>query len=394
MKVLSLSTVFPNPSEPLLGAFVRKRLLALSRYADVRVIAPQPVLEYGGPKRRWAAGAGMQNARQDGPLTVYQPRWFYPPLVGWSNPGWLAASLWNDLKRLRATYPFDILDGHFGHPIAGACALLAGHCGVPFTITLRGDETMHAQGAGRRKMMQWGLKKAARVITVSNPLRDFAIELGVDPSRVTVIPNGVDTDIFHPTERTVARQKLGMDPAELHIVSVGYLIERKGHHRIVEALPGLRSAGLPVRLWVIGDPGREGAFADTIRRSMEERGASAWVQFVPAVPPPTLAEYMSAADVLCLPSTREGWPNVVNEALACGTPVVATNVGGVPDMLPSEQYGLVVPVLDGAALEQALGSALTRTWDREAIAQWGGSRNWDWAARQVYEQFSAILSGK
>jgi glycosyltransferase involved in cell wall biosynthesis len=101
---------------------------------------------------------------------------------------------------------------------------------------------------------------------------------------------------------------------------------------------------------------------------------------------------ISAADVMCLATTREGWPNVVHEALACGTPVVATDVGGIPDMIPSEDHGMVVPVNDAAALRDALRKALAKFWDHAAISARARARSWDRVAAEVLEQMRQVLA--
>ena len=173
------------------------------------------------------------------------------------------------------------------------------------------------------------------------------------------------------------------------MLSAGSLIERKGHHRVVQALheyPG-------VQLVIAGGAGREGRFEEEIRQLVSTLHMESRVRFLGHVSPAILPELMSAADLFCLASTREGWPNVVHEAMACGTPVVAADVGGVSDMVPSESYGYVVPVNDPAALREAIGKGLDRTWDHEAIAGWAASRSWENVAREVLEEFRAVLRG-
>ena len=137
--------------------------------------------------------------------------------------------------------------------------------------------------------------------------------------------------------------------------------------------------------------GPDGSFAAQIRRTVVETGMAEHVEFTGKVGAEGMAEWLSAADVLCLASDREGWPNVVHEALACGTPVVATDVGGVPDLIPSSGFGLVVAPRDQAALDRAVHEALSRTWDREAIANWGMSRTWETVAGDVLRQWRAVL---
>ncbi|OHE82059.1 MAG: hypothetical protein A2107_14960 [Verrucomicrobia bacterium GWF2_62_7] len=390
LRILSFSTVYPRPTEPRFGIFVRARLQKLAVLADVAVVAPVAPIEYGSPNQRWFDLSRAPLHRMDDALRVEHPRWFYPPLFGWSHSWWLARCAEGSFGRLQQEFPFQVIDAHFGHPEASAAFRLARKFGVPFTVTLRGNETFHAEDPRKRRRMAEALRAAARVIAVSEPLRDFGIELGVDPKRAVVIPNGIDSAVFHPRNRSAERQRLGMVDSELHILSAGYLIERKGHHRIVETLAGLQGHGRTVRLWIVGDPGAEGDFAAGIRRRVSQCGVQASVTFVPAVPASELACYMSACDLFCLATSREGWPNVVNEALACGTPVVATNVGGVPAMIPDPRFGLIVPPGDSAALGNALARAMSMEWDRDAIACQGLSRSWEQVAKEVYEQLRAV----
>jgi glycosyltransferase involved in cell wall biosynthesis len=298
------------------------------------------------------------------------------------------------LRRLRRTVPFDILDTHFGHPDGIAGGLISRALGVPFTMTLRGNEPAHASSRLVRRSLAWAVQEAVRVFTVSERLRQFAIGLGANPDKVKTIPNGVDTSIFHPGERIANRIQYGLDPHKPLIVSAGALIERKGHHRVIRAVSALnRAACGRVQLAIIGPAGPEGAYEQVIRQTISTLHLEADVRLVGSVSAPEMARWMSAADVLCLASTREGWPNVVNEALACGTPVVAADVGAVPDMLPDARYGLVVPINDEAALGAALDQALRKEWDRSAITAWGQRRSWGHVAQDVLEEMHSAIAG-
>jgi len=189
---------------------------------------------------------------------------------------------------------------------------------VPFTMTLRGNEPTHSRRGLSKYFMKSAVRRASRVFTVSRRLRDFAIGLGAEPERVKVIPNGVDVSNFFPRDKTACRVKHGFDLDLPLIVSAGALIERKGHHRIVRALERLAKSGMAARLVIAGGAGPDGDYENKIRRIAAELGVEGSVRFLGAVPPDAMAEVMSAADVFCLASTREGWPNVVHEALACG----------------------------------------------------------------------------
>lgn len=384
LRILSFSTVYPRPLEPNHGIFVQRRLQALAGAADVLVVAPVPWFEPGHPGHRFPGFARFQDSK-DPALPVLRPRWLYAPGLHWLTAAALAARCLPTLLLAARRFPFDVIDAHFGYPAGVAAALLSAATRRPFAVTLRGNETMHAQSGAARRMMAWCFRRASAVICVSRALADFAVSLGADPQRCRVIPNGIDTSVFHPVDRHAARARFGMREERRHILSTGYLIERKGHHRILEALPELHARGIPADLWIVGGRGREGDFAAAIRAAVERLALRDCVHMVPPVPPVELAAMMAAADLFCLASSREGWPNVVNEALACGTPAVTTRVGAASDMVPDETYGSVVPPGDAGALANALAEALAKEWDRQAIARWGGSRSWQQVAAETLE---------
>ncbi len=392
LRVLSLSTVFPNPAEENLGCFVRHRLAALAERASVRVVAPVAVVDYAA--RGWRK-PGIPQVREDGGLRIYHPGWVYLPEGGYTNGFWLAARLLPFLGVLRREDPFEVIDAHFAHPEGIAAALLGAAFHCPFTITLRGNEIVHARSRGKRRWIRWALQRAARVIAVSESLRRFAIAQGAAETRVWTIPNGIDAGVFYPRPYAEARAKLGIPERCRAIVSAGYLVEGKGHHRVMRALSEIRRDRDNAELWVIGGPGRDGQFENQLHGYAREYGLGNAVHFMGSVAPATLADYMSAADVFCLASSREGWPNVVHEAQACGTPVVATAVGAVKEMIPRPELGYVVAAGDQAGLTAALRKAMETRWDRVAIAAWGGARSWRQVAEETAEALGeAAMEGK
>lgn len=389
-RILSLSTVFPRPAEPAYGIFVARRLEALSRWMPVRVVAPVPLAELRGGRLVWSPRSVPRQARR-GALRIDHPRWFYPPGLGPLHAWCLAARLAPLLRAMLSEDPFDLIDAHFGYPEGAAAARLAQRLGKPFAVTLRGNETAHAASAAKKAQMAVAMKQAAAVIAVSSALRDFAIELGAPPGRCVVIGNGVDTGVFHPRPREEARRRLGMAPDRVHLLSAGYLIPRKGHHVLAGLLPALHAAGIPADLWIAGGPGREGDIRPELNRIIAQHRLGPFVHLTGPVTPETLAEYMSACDLFCLASSREGWPNVVHEAMACGAPVVATRVGAVEEIVGGAECGIIVPPGDGPALLEALLAALRRRFDREAIAARAASRSWDQVAREVRGVFETIV---
>ncbi len=389
LRILTLSSTFPNPREPNAGIFIRSRVSHMAELADLKVAAPVALMNYAKLLGASVSSGKILRRQRDQNLDVLHPRWVYPPFGGVLNPLCLALALLRPLSRLRAEFPFNLIDAHFGYPDGIAAALLARFFRCPFTVTLRGSEVIHARRRLRRVALRYALRRADRVFTVSERLRQFALSLGVDQARAVTIPNGIDATVFFARDRGECRRKHGIEAAERIILSVGHLIELKGHHRIVEALRALMARGIDARLLIAGDAGRAASMAERLRRQIQDLGLDERVQLIGRVAADTLAELMSAADVLCLASSSEGWPNVVHEALSCGLPVVATDVGAVPEMIPSDQFGLVVPAGDIPALTNALALALQKPWQRAAIAAWGNSRSWNQVAREALEQMQA-----
>lgn len=394
MKILSLSTVFPNPAEPGLGLFVRARLMELARAPEVeiKVVAPVPLLDFTNPKGKLYRPRTFPMMRVDGPIEVLQPRWVFPPFGTPLNALCLFLRLYPMLRKLRTYFSFDLIDAHFGYPEGVAAALLSRAFDVPYTITLRGSEPVFQRYRYRRLAMRWAFHRASRIIAVSEELRRFAIAQGVAADKAITIPNGIDHEVFYPRNPVQAREKHGIAPNRKLIVSAGEIIEAKGHQHVAQAVRDLVGEGVDVELLIVGSTARGGPkYEATLRELVTGFGLGDRIRFIGWADREAIAEMFSAADVFCLASYTEGWPNVVHEAQACGAPVVATRVGAIPEMVPSAEYGLTVPVKDVPALVQALRSALATDWDRQKIARWGGSRSWSQVAREVCDVFNGVF---
>src|ERR1022692_495992 len=237
-----------------MGVFVQTRLRHMAGGAEIKVLAPVPIINYG--RRHLELRRTAPGRHSDGLLEVISPRWFYPPAGGALNAVFLFLSTIWPVARLRRSFPFEIIDAHFTHPEGVAAALLALVFRCPFTITMRGNEQMHARQWLRRRWMGWALRRAGRVIAVSENLRRLALDLGVEPSRSVTIPNGIEKEIFHPRDRESSRTEYGISGETRLIVSAGHLIELKGRHRIVRAVRGLVDDGVDVQLRIAGGKGR------------------------------------------------------------------------------------------------------------------------------------------
>lgn len=389
MRVLLLSTVFPNPSQPEFGVFVRERARRLAAHCQIEVIAPVPWFPFNHAIRGTAALAPPHE--RDADFEVHHPRVLSIPLVGKSLDGFFYfASILSEVRRLRRRFPFDVIDAHFAYPDGVAAVLLGKALGCPVVLTLRGNEVETIGFALRR----WQIRRAllrARLITVSESLRDLAATLGVPPQRVRVIPNGVDGRRFHRGDKQAARSALGLPLDRPILVSIGALVARKGHERIIDLVPELRRR-YPGLLYVtIGGPGGSDSRLHAIEQRVRSEGLEAAVHIAGAQPHDKIPLWLAAADVFCLATSREGCPNSVIEALACGTPVVVTSVGGVPEIVRDGDDGFLVPYFDGAAFARALAAALERDWDRDEIARRAAARTWEEAAAAVYEELERAI---
>lgn len=251
--------------------------------------------------------------------------------------------------------------------------------GIPYVITLRGQLYPCADD-GRREQCVDALLGAAAVISVSTPMADLARELGVPDDRISVISNGVDTEAFQPRDKAAARRELGLPAAGRLIVTVAHLGPRKGSRETIQALADLPS---DVRLVLVGGDGEGAKNTEAIRDLAAKLGLGDRVVLAGRQPYRNVPLYFNAADVSVLASYREGCPNVVLESLASGTPVVASNVGAVPDLLSSPGAGRIVPARQVEPLARALTDVLGQEHSAREIATSDSVASWDTVARRA-----------
>ena len=378
LRVLAITKIFPNAIEPLSAPFNRQQFAALAQHCHVDVMATIP----------WFPGAGLLGTRSsagaltavprretiDG-LAVTHPRTLFVPRLAHATWGPLyAASIAPHLARYRGKV--DVVLGSWAYPDGFAAILAAKLLGVPCVVKLHGsDINAIAQLPGPRRLLRWALPKATRVVAVSRALADATVALGVSRDRISIVMNGVDASLFHPRDRAAARAELGLTHAPL-AVYVGNLKEDKGVLDLAAAWARVTAEMPEARLVVVGGgPARaalEAALGDTAR-------------VIGPQPLDRIPVWMAAADVLTLPSHAEGTPNVVLEALASGRRVVATNVGGIPDLITSDELGALVSPRDPAALARALTLALRTPYVPATVATLGARGGWRASAEALHE---------
>lgn len=372
MKLLTFSTLYPSSVRPGHGIFVEARLrhLIATGSAQARVVAPVPW--FPSPRSRFGRyGALARTPRHEihHDIEVLHPRYARLPKIGMSTaPFFLAAACASTLRRLTATgYEFDLIDAHYFYPDGVAAILLGRRFDRPVVITARGsDITLISRHAVPRRLILWAARQSAAVIAVSGALGRSLAELGVDGGKVSVLRNGVDLEAFRPLDRGVERARLGVSGTLL--LSVGNLVELKGHDVVIRSLTSLVDA----TLIVVGD-GLEGG---RLRSLAREIGVAPRVRFIGAIAQSELPRYYSAADALVLASSREGWPNVLLEAMACGTPAIAARVGGTSEIVTSGAAGRLFEPRTPDALASAVRDALASPPRRDETRRHAEGFSW------------------
>jgi glycosyltransferase involved in cell wall biosynthesis len=321
------------------------------------------------------------------------PRFFsVPGAFKWLDGYSMAVCALPLMWRLRRKWKFDLIDSHFAYPDGYAATLLGRWLKVPVTVTLRGTEVPISRSYMRRRLMIAGLKRASRIFAVAGALKQHVTKMGVNSGKITVIGNGVDTTKFCKMHKATARACLGISPEARVLISVGALVERKGMHRVIECLPRLKARYPDLQYLIVGGGGAEGNCRPQLERLTDQLGLRDTVRFLGPIASDDLKLSLSAADVFVLPTRNEGWANVFLEAMACGLPVVTTDVGGNREVVCSDDYGKVVPFGAPEALVEAIGEALERNWDETCLVNYARANSWDRRVTLLVREFSGIVS--
>lgn len=386
-RILTFTTLYPNNVAPSHGVFVENRLrhLVASGQVSARIVAPVPWFPSAAPIfGRYAGYARTARRSERFGLAIEHPRYPVLPKLGMSAaPLLLFLATLPLLRRLRAEEDFDLIDAHYFYPDGVAAALLGRALGKPVVITARGtDINLIPRHALPRRMIGWAGRQAAGMIAVSEALRRAMIEIGLPAHRIRMLRNGVDLTMFRATARDETRRALGLaGPA---LLSVGHLIERKGHDRVIGAL-----AELPGFTLLIAGDGPERAALEALAAA---QGVGDRVRFLGAVPHDTLARIYSAADALVLASSREGWPNVLLEAMACGTPVVASNVWGAPELVCDPAAGVLMPALSAEGVVAGVKALFDALPTRDATRRFAERYSWDETTAGQIQLFTEVLA--
>jgi glycosyltransferase involved in cell wall biosynthesis len=373
--ILALTSLYPRPERPLFGIFNYHALRELSSLAAVTLISPVSWVDRIRDRRaRPAAEAARAAAPPGGPSGAPVPHYrthFSIPVAGRRLNGYFQyRSILATARRMHQRSAFELILAYWVYPDGYAAHLLSQALGIPYAVVALGSD-LNVMGYSKqtRARISRTLSGAACVLNVSAALQSHAVTLGAPRDRCRVVPNGIDPDTFFMTSRGESRSRLALARDERLLLFIGSLHPVKGADLLLEALA--RTGGARPRTILIGDGGARRA----LQRRAADLGLADSVDFLGQVPHGEIARYLNAADFLVLPSRFEGCPNVILEALACGTPVIASAVGGIPELVTRPEQGILVEPESPEALARAIEAGFERSWEREAIAH-GSGRTW------------------
>lgn len=349
----------------------RLRHLVANGEAQSVVVAPVPWFPFKNVRfGEYAKFAQTPREEMRNGIRVLHPRYTLIPKLGMTSaPLLMAVGARSTLARLLDEgYEFDLIDAHYFYPDGVAAVLLGKYFNKPVVVTARGtDINVIPRHALPRALIRWAATRTVVNVTVCQALKDEMIKLGIDENRIVPLRNGVDLERFQPIDRVARRHELGLHTFTL--LSVGNIIPGKGHHIVIEALRLMPE----VRLLIAGTGPQRSAYEQLAR----DAGVAERVTFLGAVPQAELKTYYGAVDALVLATEREGWPNVLLESMACGTPVLATNVSGIPEIVTAPEAGVLMESRTPEAIVRAVEKLQGNYPDHAATRRYAERFSWD-----------------
>ena len=386
MRIALVTPMLPVPHDQTRGRYIHETARSLSKLATVKVFFQQlryPKVPLLAP-RSFIDGCVGPDYRIDG-IDVETSSYPAFPLVSRAINGHVNAALMG--SRVRAFKP-DVMLGYWVYPDGYAALLVARGLRIPCVVGALGSD-IHVRSGLNDRMTRATISGADALLTVSEAMRQTAIrDFGAEPARVTTIVNGFNTGVFYLRDQAEMRRKLGIGQDEEMIVYVGRFIESKGMRELITAFQALCQQRPRVTLALIGD----GVMKAGLEALIAEAGLQKRVHMPGGQSPQGVGDWIGASDVLTLPSWSEGYPNVVVEGVACGRPVVATDVGGTREILDGSN-GILIPPRDPAALRDALARALDTPWDHAAIAR-AIRRTWDDVAVETLAVCERVVAAR
>ena len=377
--MLTFTSLYPNGEQPRHGIFIENRIRELKRAhpVEITVVAPVPWFPFSWRRLGlYATYARVASQETRHGITVHHPRYLVVPKIGMNiAPELMYRSLRRFVRRLHEEQPFDVLDGHFLYPDGVVATRLGRDLGLPVMNTARGtDVVLYTTFPVPRRHIRRVLRESGATIGVCEFLAAKLRDLEPTQDNIVVMRNGVDLEHFHEQDRVLMRERFGL--GRFTLLSVGNLIELKGHHLIIEAMQTLPDC----ELLIAG----EGPMELALRRLLSRLGLEDRVRMLGLVPHEELRDLYSAADCLVLASRSEGWANVLLESMACGTPVLATAVGGTPEVVADERAGLLLEQRTAAAIAEGVRRLRQHYPDRDDVRRYASGFSWQETSAALY----------
>lgn len=385
MNLLVISNNFPDKNDGYIGdIFVKEQLRALRKYFDtIYVISPKP---FGIELFR---KAHQEDYNFDN-IQVFFPSFLTVPLFYFKyRKIWLLLAKRAVLRKIKEqNLRFDLIHAHYTWP-SGVIGIELGKIfKVPIIVTEHTSRTFEKAIKKRDSLYAKTWKSCSAIIRVRKGDIKKIVSLGVPEHKIFHIPNGFDSKEFSVLDRSIARTKLGLPCKKRIMISIGNLLEVKGHKYLIDAMPGVISQKSDVLCLIVGS----GPLTDKLQKQIRELGVEDHVKLVGAKSHNEIPLWLNASDLFVLPSLSEGNPTVMFEALGCGVPFVGTKVGGVPEVITSEDYGLLCEPGNADDLAEKILIALDKKWDREKIRRYAEQFTWDNVTKQVMAVYESVLN--
>lgn len=392
MKVLLVTNLFPSSADPERGVFTLQLAKQMAKHCELTVICPLPWF----PKwkilsslKKWYIFAEVPYHYQIDGVNVYSPKYPMIPKVSEAMQAKLMTiGLKRCITKLHKQQPFDVINSHWFYPDSVSVDSISQRLNIPHIATGLGCDVNHDLfDKDKRKAILEMTSRAKALTVVSSDLKKVLVNENISSEKIYTLPNGVDVTQFKRQDKGQCRKLLGLKESQNIILYVGRLSEEKNIARLIEAFSKINDTDNLQELYIVGD----GPLKQNLEDLAKELEIDRQVNFVGKVEHALVATWMGATDLFCLPSIREGCPNVVLEALGSGRPVIASNVGGIPDMV-SNETGILFQPLEISDITHSFEQAIKRHWDSEKIANSVKELTWENAAFKYLSVYKKAIT--
>ena len=396
MKILEVCQEFPNRYYPQLGTFIKQSIDSIANQkVNVTVVSPKPiVIPFSAfPYHNFSKLPQIEHTEK---YDLHYPRYLYIipkkyfyPLTGISYAYFISRYAIKNIKPKP-----DLLHAHFSYPDGFGMIGLAKKWKVPFVISALGtlERKVAYEGSYTSRQIFEAMNCADKVLSVSEDLKNHIVNLGISEDKVSVVPNGVDIEKFKPAGKEYARNMLNLPQDKKIVLFVGALKKIKGVDYLIEAAKSFLDTN--ISLYMVG---RDDGMKKSLEKKAHELKIGNYIKFTGPVNHEDITLWLSASDILVLPSLSEGRPNVILEAFACEVPVVATNVGGVPELMINGKTGYLVPAKNPMELSEKVNKLLVDRDLRIKMGKFGRMTiiqrglTWETHAKKTIKIYSKLL---